>query len=552
MYAIPEDRLNMLAQTALEASRSIFKENSISCLCLYGSQISGYSSKGSDLDVLCIVKDFKEDIKYYYLRNFEPTVAILAVDEDAMRGDVTSGSLGEFVAGRLLTPFYPVLGAVLLEEFDKTYKKNVVLELCNNLILEHRMAASELLIRPEYFLFEKLRRRALIYPPARYSYSKIFSGPNKRVNVEICMRGFRAAFADLESEGLLVKDGEYYRLSSKFILSILNQANKFARKLYEFERMFKMYLVHGYAGRFNPRIIAEELYSKIRRSLFYKSENDLPDPEEYVFIKTAIGEQPLKERFDILDFVERVYDADRSQISIKKIGRMLNSTYAVTIRTKDSEEKIFVKKYLNWTDLKWVVARIWTVGVKNFSVVAEVRLSNEVYFVNKLAELGFNTADIYHVNWKKKMLFQKFIEGQDLMQMWTSGSEQNVRQKAAFMTGRELAKIHQCGITLGDCKPENFIISGDEVYITDLEQASFNGDKVWDLTELVLYIGHYLDVNKSVEYARSLLSGYLSAGSKDVLRGIVDGKYASLLIPWTPMWVQKRVLSEVEAILQSE
>ncbi|MEM0011207.1 MAG: hypothetical protein QXP86_04975 [Nitrososphaerota archaeon] len=550
MYAIPEDRLNLFAQTALEASRNLFKEDDVSCLCIYGSQVSGYSSKSSDLDVLCVVKGFKEDIKYYYLRNFEPTVAVLAVDEDAMRSDVTSGSLGEFVAGRLLTPFYPVVGVALLKEFDKTYKKNVVLELCDNLILEHRMAASELLIRPEYFLFEKLRRRALMYPPARYSYSKIFSGPYKKVNTEICMKGFHAAFAELESEGLLVKDGEYYRLSNKFVVSTLNRVSTFAKKLYDFERMFKMYLVHGYAGRFNPRIIAEELYSKIRRSLFYKVEDELPDPEEYVFIKTAIGEQPLKERFDILDFVERVYDVDRNQISIKKIGRMLNSTYAVTIRTKDSEEKIFVKKYLNWTDLKWVVARIWTVGVKNFSVVAEVRLSNEVYFVNKLAELGFNTADIYHVNWKKKMLFQKFIEGQDLMQIWTSGSEQNVRQKAAFIVGKELAKIHQYNITLGDCKPENVIISGDKVYITDLEQASFNGDKAWDLAEIILYIGHYLDVNKSVEYARSLLSGYLSVGSKDVLENVISGKYTSLLVPWTPVWVQKRVLSEVKAFLR--
>ncbi len=549
MYAIPEDRLNMLAQIALEASKSIFKEDDISCLCIYGSQLSGYSLKSSDLDVLCIVKKFKEGIKYYYLRNFEPTVAILAVDENIMRDDVRNGSFGEFVAGRLLTPFYPIIGVTLLKEFDKTYKKNVVLELCENLILEHRMAANELLMQPEYFLFEKLRRRALMYPPARYSYSKIFSAPYKKVNTEICMKGFYLALADLESEGFLLKDGEYYRLSNKFILSTLNQANKFAKKVYDFEKMFKMYLVHGYAGRFNPRIIAEELYSKIRRSLFYKTENDLPDPEEYVFIKTAIGKQPLKERFDIMDFVERVYNVNRSQILIKKIGRMLNSTYVIIIRTKDSEERVFVKKYINWTDLKWVAARVWTIGMKNFSVIADVRLSNEIYFVNKLAELGFNTADIYHINWKKKMLFQKFIEGQDLMQMWMSGSEQNVLNRAAFMVGRELAKIHQHDITLGDCKPENFIISGDKVYIVDLEQASFNGDKVWDLTEVLLYIGHYLDVNKSVEYARYLLSGYLSVGSKDVLKSAAEGKYALLLMPWTPLWIQNRVLNEVKVLL---
>ncbi|MEM2910506.1 MAG: hypothetical protein QXO01_05540 [Nitrososphaerota archaeon] len=552
MYAIPEERLNLLTQTALEASRSIFiNEDDVSCVCIYGSQLSGYSSKGSDLDVLCVVRDFKEEIKYYYLRNFEPTVALLAVDENTMRGDVTRGTLGEFVAGRLLTPFYPVAGATLLEEFDKTYKKNVVLELCDNLILEHRMAASELLIQPEYFLFEKLRRRALMYPPARYSYSKIFSGPHMRTNMNVCMKGFHAAFAELESKGLLVRDGDYYRLSNKLVLSILNQTSTFNRRLYDFERMFKMYLVHGYAGRFNPRIIAEELYSKIRRSLFYKAEYDLPDPEEYVFIETAIGKQPLKERFDIVDFVKQVYDVDRDQISIRKIGRTLNSTYVVTIHVRGSEEKIFVKKYLNWTDLKWVVARIWTIGVKNFSVVAEDRLSNEVYFVNKLAQLGFNTADIYHVNWKKKTLFQKFIEGQDIMQIWMSGGEQNLLQRAAFMAGRELAKIHQHNITLGDCKPENFIISRDKVYVTDLEQASFNGDKAWDLTEVMLYIGHYLDVNKSIEYARSLLAGYLSIGSKDVLKKVLESKYASLLTPWTPVWIQKRVLMEADVLLRS-
>lgn len=551
MYAIPEERLNLLAKTALDASRSVFKEGDVSCVCVYGSQLSGYSSKGSDLDVLCTVRNFQEGIKYYYLRDFEPTVALLAVDENAMREDVTKGALGEFVAGRLLTPFYPVVGTELLEEFDKTYKKNVVLELCDNLILEYKMAASELLIRPEYFLFEKLRRRASIYPPARYSYSKIFSGHNMRANMEVCMKGFHAALAELESEGLLLRDGDYYRLSSKLVLSTINRVSAFNRRLYDFERMFKMYLVHGYAGRFNPRIIAEELYSKIRRSLFSKSEYGLPDPEEYVFIETAIGKQPLKERSDIVDFVKQVYNVDREHISIRKVGRTLNSTYVVTIRLRGSEEKIFVKKYLNWTDLKWVVARIWTIGVKNFSVVAENRLSNEVYFVNKLAQLGFKTADIYHVNWKRKMLFQKFIEGQDVLQIWMSEVGRSLQQRAAFMAGRELARVHQHDITLGDCKPENFIISGDDVYITDLEQASFGGDKAWDLTEVMLYIGHYLDANRSAEYARSLLSGYLSVGDRNVLKEVLKSKYASLLSPWTPTWIQKRMLKEAEMLLQS-
>lgn len=554
MSTSSHENFERLIKLAMDATLSIFPEDRLRCVSIYGSQVSGYPSKGSDLDVLAVVDNFNEVIKYYYLRNFEPTVSLLAVDRDAFLEDATKGSLGEFVAGRLLTPFYPIKGHEFLERVDVLYKKKVVIDLCKNLVLEHKLAAGELLINPLYFLFEKLRRRAFMYPPARYSYSKIFSSQMFERNVPICMKGFYTALDELEKEGIVLRDEEekgFYRISHNFIVSTLKETKSLSVMLEEFERMFRMYLVHGYAGRLNPRIIAEEVYSKIRRSILYKPKEELPDPESYIFIKTSRGKHPLSEKYDVITFAEKVYNVSRDQVQIKKVGRTLNSTYILTIKKQGLDLKVFVKKYLNWTDFKWIIARIWTIGVKDFSLIAEDRMSNEIYFSNKLTQLGFNVPRIYYVNWKNKTLFMEFIDGVDVLQLWLTCNDNNLLKKVTEMMGEVLAKLHNSNITLGDCKPENFIYLNDRIYITDLEQASIGGDKSWDLMELLIYPGHYLGASKSIDYTRYLLNGYLSHGDVEVLAKGLKERYASLLAPWTPVWLQKKILAEAQRFLRS-
>jgi len=122
-------------------------------------------------------------------------------------------------------------------------------------------------------------------------------------------------------------------------------------------------------------------------------------------------------------------------------------------------------------------------------------------------------------------------------------SDKNLKEceEAAFKTGINIAKVHKLNIAIGDCKAENFLLSNGKIYLTDLEQAEFNGDRAWDLAEMLFYPGHYLGTKKSIIFASSLIDGYLKEGDKEILASSMKLSYSRLLVPWTPLWIIKEV-----------
>jgi tRNA A-37 threonylcarbamoyl transferase component Bud32/predicted nucleotidyltransferase len=534
------DKFKNLIDIALKASEKIIDKNLIVALCLYGSHVSGYASPESDLDVILIAKNFNQKIKYFYIRDFTPIVSILVIDEKLFEQDVEQAYLGEFVAGRLFTPYYVIYGKEYINEMDLRLKRRTILELTENLILERKLLSTELLIKPEYFLFEKLRRRAAAYPPAKYSYLKILYGINGEKNLEFMLNGFRIALDKLVSEKLFEKINNFYSPKKELVLKMLKDLKTPVKVMEEGERIIKMYLTHGFAGRLNPRLILEEAYSKIKRSIKIGFEKDLPDPENYLFINTSLGFQPAGIEWSITEFVNKFYGISKKDFKIEKIGSLFNSTYLLNIPIKN--KKIFVKKYLNWTDFKWIVAWMWTIGVRNFDILASDRMANEIHFINTLKKEDFNVPSILHINWKRKLLFEEYIPGIDLLSLWKN-YEKNSKEceEAAFKTGINIAKVHKLNIAIGDCKAENFLLSNGKIYLTDLEQAEFNGDKAWDLAEMLFYPGHYLGTKKSIIFASSLIDGYLKEGDKEILASSMKLSYSRLLVPWTPPWIIKEV-----------
>jgi tRNA A-37 threonylcarbamoyl transferase component Bud32 len=105
--------------------------------------------------------------------------------------------------------------------------------------------------------------------------------------------------------------------------------------------------------------------------------------------------------------------------------------------------------------------------------------------------------------------------------------------------GREIAKVHRLGVSLGDCKPENIIITPDgKVYFVDLEQAEKEGDKAWDIAELLYYSGHYVSLS-SRETARMMtrkfIEGYLEErGEIENLKKARSPKYLKVFSFFTP------------------
>lgn len=95
------------------------------------------------------------------------------------------------------------------------------------------------------------------------------------------------------------------------------------------------------------------------------------------------------------------------------------------------------------------------------------------------------------------------------------------------------------GATLGDCKPENFIVTpGGELFIVDLEQGARGGNETWDLAEFLYFLGHYagpLDSLQGVaDLARRFIEGYLSGGgSRRRVTEAARLKYTKVFTPVT-------------------
>jgi len=55
-----------------------------------------------------------------------------------------------------------------------------------------------------------------------------------------------------------------------------------------------------------------------------------------------------------------------------------------------------------------------------------------------------------------------------------------------------------------------------EIFLMDFEQASRNGDKVWDVAEFLYYAGHdippFVDLGVAEQIAEAFIRGYLEAG----------------------------------------
>ena len=95
----------------LTTCKEVAKVHNITALGAYGSRICGYAREDSDYDVLLILEDFNEGVRYFYRETGNIQLAILAVDKKAVEADARKGALGDFVAGRLMSPYIPILNS---------------------------------------------------------------------------------------------------------------------------------------------------------------------------------------------------------------------------------------------------------------------------------------------------------------------------------------------------------------------------------------------------------------------------------------------------------
>lgn len=450
----------------------------------------------------------------------EPGLHVYLVDKSDFVDDVYNSSYAEVFAHRLLLPHTVVKGEELMQILEKTYRRETVRQLLKDLVAAHKYAAVNLVVEPRYFLLEKVRRIVETFPLLRSDFS----------NILLDERGFEDAASELVSEGLLNRvDGGYsptLEAVKKFEkLSVLSGLEPLRRiNLIKLSKLFSLLVFEA----------ASNLSSQ---------SPTLPDPEQHIHLRTSRGLQPLSKQLDIMEFVREYFGEEGH---VKRVGGLFNSTYVIEV----GSEKLFAKRYMSWTDVKWVAARIWTAWIKDFSINPSTRLAKEIYFLDFLRGHGFYTPEIIHVNWRDKILYTTYVEGETLLDAWLEKNPE--RDVFAEEVGHVLASVHRVGGRLGDCKPESFIKTSDgKIFITDVEQASFDGDPAWDLMELIFYPGHYLEADEAASLAEHVVKGYANVGDTGVIARCLKTSYVRTMSLWTPPWVVKEISDRVKRFLKA-
>ncbi len=507
--------------------------------CLYGSRAGDYHRLDSDFDVLAVLKDYSDGIRYNYVPFLDLHASILLVDEELFTLDVAEGSLGEFVAGRILTPYISILNEQYLKAKEIVLKRRICLEELQELIIEHGELSRGLLFRPEFIALSRMRRRMKVYPPLSYSYSKLLSSNRREKNIGKIVKGYVRALKLLQDENV-VEGGGYFKLKNSFVDRVLKRKSvqRVVNILEYSNRAIRSYLARGRAGRISLDLLAKELTSKLVRGLTSPPLNGSMDPTDYLYIKTGSGVTGLKDETSAVELLRRLKPA--GEVKVKRLGSAINDVFLAEV----DGERLVVKKFSDWYVFKWFTLNIVALGSKVFSLSGKERLSNEYGTTRLLDEMGLHVQKVVHLSLPKRILVKEFIPGITYLTMarryLNLNNEVDTNLKYPFeKIGEFMASIHDVDVTVGDTKPENFLLSeyGD-VYALDLEQGRRGGDKAWDVAELVYYSGHYwLTLNEGLKsIAAEFIEGYVGGGGDpNILNKAASLPYLKVFSFWTPL-----------------
>jgi len=511
---------------------------------LYGSQAGGYARADSDFDVLLVLEGFRKGAGFYYRKMNQAYAAILAVERRLLELDAKDGSLGEFLCTRLLGPYVALENSDFLRTTEILAKRRVAEEELRDLVVEYGEISRGLVIDPAYLALSRLRKRARLYPALLNSYSNMLRSDLKEVNLRLILEGYRVALEDLQTAGLIRFEGQKFVLEDRFIDDILTQRSfgKVVNVVEMSRRAIYSYLAYGRTLGHNFERILEELGSALQRGLQLGLTEKPEDPRSYLFLKTSTGTIQLNERSSVVDIALKL--RPDAKVAITPLAGVLNDVYLVSV----GQEQLVAKKYTDWFSLKWFTINLVTLGTKQFSVMGSSRLANEYGMNRILSTGGIPVPDIIHVSIPDRVLLERYIPGRNvasLVKLASSSDQLSAGDyELASQIGRTMAMIHSIGVTIGDSKPENFVLSVDrKVYSLDLEQAGKKGDKAWDVSEFLFYSGHYspLMTQGLSQFVDGFVEGYSEIGERGVLRRAAGIGYIKVFSIWTAPTVIYRI-----------
>ena len=508
--------------TVSRIASSIVEPSKITALAAYGSKVAGYARADSDYDLIIVSKRFRSGVRYKYVDS-PVEASALVVDEHMLGQDATTSFLGEFVVGRLLNVYEPIVNDELFRYVELEYKKRVLTEALIELASDYGEFATHLLVPYEYFLFDKLHKRAAIYPPALYSYAHTYTCAKGEENKAITVEGFAKAAEALQPRGFLTATPEGVRIAPEKL-----KADTFSR----FESMFSLtargvtqYAIHGYAGRVGPSVFSREALSKLRRMRESPPPfAPLEEPRSLLRLQqgTVIPDSSL-----LVEELAKILGFQAYSTKERDIGEPYSTTRVLTFTDDTHEKSVVVKNYTDVRALKWALLGIWASTAKKFSASANSRLEREYGMTLRLQSMGILVPRVLAVAPGERIMVKEFIRGPTLASVINSclkGAPEGLESVSAY--GDVIAKSHASGIALGDSKPSNVVVSSDGLYLTDLEQAYPGGDQSWDIAEFLYYTAK-LSVREDAmkRVAEAFLESYSKSADRSKIARARGQKY---------------------------
>jgi tRNA A-37 threonylcarbamoyl transferase component Bud32 len=499
---------------------------------------------------LTILEDYGDGVRYRYEHFGKVYAAFLKVDRELFELDVAKGALGGFVAGRLLSPYLPLIGESYLNDMEILLKEKVAEDEITELVLGYGELARGLVIKPEYIVLSRMKRRFKVYPPLKYSYLCLMRPDLAEINTPRMLKGYSEALIRLSNRGIIkVEDGNI-TLRQDYVDQVLSKktSERVVNIVRTSQRALNSYIAHGRAGRVSLDMIAKELGSKIKREISVAlGSSEFEDPSKYLFLKTSSGYMKLDEAGSITDAVSKLRPS--AKITVTSLGGALNEVYLVSA----NDERLVAKRFSDWKSFEWFTLNLVALGTKTFSVSGRTRLSNEYGMSTLLADSGILVPPIVYVSVPERLLIKRYVEGQNVLDVFRSylGGESldPEQKKIAACVGSTFARIHGLDITLGDSKPENLVWSDEnEAYVLDLEQAKKKGDRAWDVAEFLYFIGHHATINTGAlrDLTRSFIRGYAELGDRSTLNKAAGLSYVKVFSFYTP----PQIIHEISSVLR--
>lgn len=531
----------------LEQCKETVGSKEVFAACFYGPNVYGHAYGKGERNILLIIPNYAPKISNLTKQIGDANLSIVAIDQKVFESDVERGKLGEVAAGIIALPYRPWVNPHYLAGMEVRIKKRFVLELLKNIILQYPELSAELLIEPEYFMYEVMRRRVKLFPPLIYSLLSMFRKGVKKRNIDSIMSGYLTALRELETENYVVLSDGYVRIDKDFIEATNRQRNTFSNILISIQKALLPYLRGVSLWTTSAFLQYQRFFSKnSNQKIGNELLRQLDETEKYLLMPTPLGPIPLSDQTNIQEFVRKtVPGGETLNITIEEMGGVLNSVFLLCLQKNHETQRIVVKKFEDWLGFKWFPLALWTLGTQSFAVLAETRLERE-YSINQfLSNHGFAVPRVLYVSLKERLIFEDFVEGEKLSEtvrrIIASSSKKGVigDTETIKKVGKEIARAHLLGISLGDCKPENILITKDgRVCFLDLEQATRNENQPWDIAELLYYSGHYILPIHSDKAAKiiacSFVEGYLEAGGKkENIKKAASAKYTKVFSVFT-------------------